>query len=109
MPVGHQPEEITMNRKRLYMLLASPILVFAIYMVVLPSSTRSTFITEFKHRTALMFGYDLSPAPEDKGLRSDHPEEYGPQPGNESTEEAAAPDGEEGDPSNQNADGSAVK
>ena len=109
MPVGHQPEEILMNRKRLYMLLASPILVFVIYIVVLPSSTRSTFITEFKHRTASMFGYDLSPAPEDKGLRSDHPEEYGPQPRNEPAGEAAVSDGEEGDPSNQNADDHAVK
>jgi hypothetical protein len=98
-----------MNRKRLYMLLASLVLVLAIYMVILPSSTRSTFITEFKHRTAMMFGYDLSPAPEDKGLRSDHPEEYGPQPRNESAEEAAVSDGEEGRPSNQNADGNAVK
>ena len=93
-----------MNRKRLYMLLASPILAFVIYMAVLPSSTRSTFITEFKHRAASMFGYDLSPAPEDKGLRSDHPEEYGPQPGAETGDEDSSSEAREGSASENESD-----
>lgn len=80
-----------MNRMRLYLVLALPVLAFAAYMALLPSSTRGTFITEFKHRTAALFGYDLAPPPEDRGLRLDHPEEYGlpPEVGDGTAEESA--------------------
>ena len=76
-----------MNRKRVYLLLALPVLGLVVYLAVVPAATRKTFITEFGHRTAALFGYDLAPLPEDKGLRSDHPEEYGPQPGQEPSPE----------------------
>ena len=71
-----------MKRKYVYLLLALPFTVFAVYLLLLPSETRATFFYELKHAAASMLGYD--PAPilgedgKELGLRSESPEEYGP-------------------------------
>lgn len=83
-----------MNRKYLYALLATPFLLAIIGLLVLPSSTREMFLYEFKH--ALM-GYDpedVKGADGSSGLRIEHPEEYGPQGGEEALSEAT-PDEEQ--------------
>ena len=79
-----------MKRKYVYGLLALPILVFGVYLVTLPSVTRATFITEFKHRTAALFGFEKKPSEGPQGLRSERPEEYGLPPEVSTDEEAGS-------------------
>jgi hypothetical protein len=64
----------------MFALLGFPLLVLIGYLAIVPSATRETFLSEFKHRTALLFGYEPKPilgAGGQQGLRSEHPEEYG--------------------------------
>ena len=80
-----------MKRKPLYVLLATPVIALVVYLAIVPSETRGTFLTEFKYRIAALFGYEPEPIGEELGLRSEHPEEYGPQAtGEEATPAAAA-------------------
>ena len=81
-----------MKRTYLYSLLALPLLLLVVYLAVIPSSTRATFLSEFSHKIALLFGHEPEPmvgADGKKGLRLESPEEYGPQPG--SVEESIEP------------------
>lgn len=71
-----------MKRKFVYAALALPVVVFLVLFLMMPAPTRATFVTEFQHRFGMLFGYE-PPKPTDSGLRLDHPEEYGPQPGGE--------------------------
>ena len=83
-----------MKRKPLYVLLATPVIALVVYLAIVPSETRGTFLTEFKYRIAALFGYEPEPIGEELGLRSEHPEEYGPQAtGEEATPAAADADG----------------
>lgn len=69
-----------MKRKYVYALVACPILILVAYLLVVPSGTRSTFISEFTHRTKMMFGFQPEPivgTDGELGLRSERPEEYG--------------------------------
>ena len=50
-----------MKHKHVGGLLALPIHISVIYLVTLPSETRVTFITEFKHRTAALWGTESKP------------------------------------------------
>lgn len=84
-----------MKRKYVYAALALPFIVFLVFLAVMPARTRSTFITEFQHRTAALFGQAPAATPRPSGLRLDHPDEYGPQPG----AEADDTDDEQSEPS----------
>jgi len=79
-----------MKRKPLYVLLATPVIALVVYLAIVPSETRVTFLTEFKYRIAALFGYEPEPIGEELGLRSEHPEEYGPQATGEEATPAAA-------------------
>lgn len=70
-------------KKAIYCLIALPFVVLVIYLAVIPSSTRKTFMTEFRHRTATLFGLEPEPKDGPKGLRIERPEEYGLQPAGE--------------------------
>lgn len=88
-----------MNRKYVYALVALPLLIL-VALLVLPGETRSTFISEFVHRTKLMFGFQPEPivgADGEMGLRSERPEEYGLQPEAEDGETEAESNGAAGD------------
>lgn len=85
-----------MKRKPLYVLLATPVIALVVYLAIVPSETRGTFLTEFKYRIAALFGYEPEPIGEELGLRSEHPEEYGPQATGEEATPAAA-DGADAD------------
>jgi len=79
----------TMNRKYLYALLGTPILLALICLLVLPSSTREMFLYEFKHKVKAQMGYEPEPikgADGSGGLRIEHPEEYGVAPPEGDTE-----------------------
>ena len=55
-------------------------MVLLVGFFAMPAETRGTFLTEFVHRTRLMFGYEPDPivgADGSSGLRIEHPEEYG--------------------------------
>lgn len=66
-----------MKRNITYTLLALPLIVFAVYFLSLPRHTRQTFLSEFKHRTAALFGYAAEASDGPQGLRIERPEEYG--------------------------------
>lgn len=82
-----------MQRRHVYLLLAAPLLILAVVLLILPAETRSTFFSEFQHRTKLMFGYEPPPFTgedgKELGLRLESPEEYGPA-GDETAGDVAA-------------------
>ena len=84
-----------MKRKYVYSALGLPVVVVAGVLLLLPSHTRSMFISEFKHRYLAMFVDE--PEQPLEGLRRQNPEEYGPPPGAEANEQAA-PTGADTDP-----------
>lgn len=67
-----------MNRKLAYGLLTLPFILILVILGIMPAETRSTFFTEFGHRTRLMMGYEPEQYGDgEQGLRSEHPDEYG--------------------------------
>ncbi len=84
-----------MNRKYIFGLLAALIVVPAIALAVMPGSMRSVFLSEFQHRTKLLFGHEperVIPADGSTGLRIEKPEEYGGAPAEEPEEQTTESD-----------------
>lgn len=93
-----------MKRKPLYVLLATPVVALVVYLAIVPAETRGTFLTEFKYRIAALFGYEPEPIGEELGLRSEHPEEYGPQADAEEESPAESPNASGADASVETGD-----
>lgn len=80
-----------MNRKYIFGLLATVIILPLIALAVMPGSMRAVFLSEFQHRTKLLFGHEpesVIPADGSTGLRIEKPEEYGSPPVETSDEQA---------------------
>ena len=87
-----------MKRQYIYAAVGLPILVLIIYLVAVPGGTRSTFLSEFVHRTKLMFGFEPEPivgADGELGLRLERPEEYGMAPSGEDETDEDGTSGED--------------